>query len=46
MAFFDPAKFTDEAVDGLKTELTDKAIIAASGGVDSCLLYTSDAADE
>ena len=35
MAFFDPAKFTDEAVDGLKTELTDKAIIAASGGVDS-----------
>ena len=35
MAFFDPAKFTDEAVDDLKTELTDKAIIAASGGVDS-----------
>ena len=35
MAFFDPAKFTDEAVDSLKTELTGKAIIAASGGVDS-----------
>ena len=35
MAFFDPAKFTDEAVESLKTELTDKAIIAASGGVDS-----------
>ena len=35
MAFFDPAKFTDEAVESLKTELTGKAIIAASGGVDS-----------
>ena len=35
MAFFDPAKFTDEAIDCLKTELTNKAIIAASGGVDS-----------
>ena len=35
MAFFDPAKFTDDAVDSLKTELTGKAIIAASGGVDS-----------
>ena len=35
MAFFDPAKFTDEAVEGLKIELTGKAIIAASGGVDS-----------
>ena len=35
MAFFNPEKFTDEAVAKLKTELTDKAIIAASGGVDS-----------
>tara|TARA_B100001250_G_C19676008_1_gene733686 strand:+ start:119 stop:1072 length:954 start_codon:yes stop_codon:yes gene_type:complete len=35
MAFFDPAKFTDEAVESLKNELTGKAIIAASGGVDS-----------
>ena len=35
MSFFDPAKFTDEAIESLKTQLTDKAIIAASGGVDS-----------
>ena len=35
MAFFNPEKFTEEAVAKLKTELTDKAIIAASGGVDS-----------
>ena len=35
MSFFDPAKFVEEAVESLKTELTDKAIIAASGGVDS-----------
>ena len=35
MAFFNPEKFTNEAVAKLKTELSDKAIIAASGGVDS-----------
>ena len=35
MAFFDPAKFTEEALGSLKTQLTTKAIIAASGGVDS-----------
>ena len=35
MAFFNPENFTEEAVAKLKTELTDKAIIAASGGVDS-----------
>ena len=35
MAFFNPEKFTEEAVAKLKAELTDKAIIAASGGVDS-----------
>ena len=35
MAFFNPEKFTNEAVEKLKTELSDKAIIAASGGVDS-----------
>ena len=34
MAFFNPEKFTNEAVKKLKTELSDKAIIAASGGVD------------
>jgi GMP synthase (glutamine-hydrolysing) len=33
--FFAPEKFTEEAIARLKTELTDKAIIAASGGVDS-----------
>ena len=35
MSFFDPEKFTDESINNLKSELTDKAIIAASGGVDS-----------
>ena len=35
MAFFDPAKFTEEAIIGLKSQLNSKAIIAASGGVDS-----------
>lgn len=35
MSFFVPEKFTEEAIARLKTELTDKAIIAASGGVDS-----------
>ncbi len=35
MPFFAPEKFTEEAIARLKTELTDKAIIAASGGVDS-----------
>ena len=35
MSFFNPEKFTNEAVEKLKTELSDKAIIAASGGVDS-----------
>jgi GMP synthase (glutamine-hydrolysing) len=35
VAFFDPAKFTEEALGSLKTQLTTKAIIAASGGVDS-----------
>ena len=37
MSFFTPEKFTEEAVVGLKTQLTDKAIIAASGGVDSTI---------
>ena len=31
----DPAKFTDEAVARLRTEVPGKAIIAASGGIDS-----------
>ena len=35
MSFFAPEKFTEEAIARVKTELTDKAIIAASGGVDS-----------
>ena len=35
MAFFNPEKFTNESVAKWKTELSDKAIIAASGGVDS-----------
>ena len=35
MAFFDPAKFTEEAITSLKSQLNSKAIIAASGGVDS-----------
>ncbi len=35
MPFFAPEKFSEEAIARLKTELTDKAIIAASGGVDS-----------
>ena len=35
MSFFNPEKFTNEAVAKLKIELSDKAIIAASGGVDS-----------
>ena len=35
MSFFDPAKFVEETVDTLKNQLSDKAIIAASGGVDS-----------
>ena len=35
MAFLNPEKFTSEAIAKLKTELSDKAIIAASGGVDS-----------
>ena len=35
MSFFDPAKFTEQASKSLKKELTGKAIIAASGGVDS-----------
>ncbi len=35
MAFFDPVKFTEEALTSLKSQLTSKAIIAASGGVDS-----------
>ena len=35
MSFFEPAKFVEETVDNLKNQLTDKAIIAASGGVDS-----------
>jgi len=35
VSFFAPEKFTEEAIARLKTELTDKAIIAASGGVDS-----------
>jgi len=37
VSFFAPEKFTEEAIAGLKTELTDKAIIAASGGVDSTI---------
>jgi len=35
VSFFAPEKFTEEAIARLKTELTNKAIIAASGGVDS-----------
>ena len=35
MPFFAPEKFSEEAIARLKTELIDKAIIAASGGVDS-----------
>ena len=35
MAFFNPAKFTEEALTNLKSQLNSKAIIAASGGVDS-----------
>ena len=35
MSFFEPAKFVEETVNTLKDQLTDKAIIAASGGVDS-----------
>ena len=37
MSFFDPEKFTEESINTLKSELTDKAIIAASGGVDSTI---------
>lgn len=37
MSFFDPEKFTEESINKLKSELTDKAIIAASGGVDSTI---------
>ena len=37
MSFFDPEKFTEESIKNLKSELTDKAIIAASGGVDSTI---------
>mgnify|MGYP002877501925 CR=1 FL=1 len=37
MSFFAPEKFTEETIESLKTELTDKAIIAASGGVDSTI---------
>ena len=35
MPFFDPENFIEESINNLKSELTDKAIIAASGGVDS-----------
>ena len=35
MSFFDPAKFTEEAIASLKKQLSGKSIIAASGGVDS-----------
>ena len=37
MSFFAPEKFTEESINNLKSELTDKAIIAASGGVDSTI---------
>ena len=37
MSFFDPEKFTEESINTLKSDLTDKAIIAASGGVDSTI---------
>jgi len=37
VSFFAPEKFTEETIESLKTELTDKAIIAASGGVDSTI---------
>jgi len=37
VSFFDPKKFTEESINTLKSELTDKAIIAASGGVDSTI---------
>ena len=35
MPFFDPAKFTEETIESLEEQLSGKAIIAASGGVDS-----------
>lgn len=35
MIMFDPEKFTKEAIDKLKEDITGKAIIAVSGGVDS-----------
>ena len=35
MPFFNPKKFAKEALTSIKTQLTDKALIAASGGVDS-----------
>jgi len=35
VSFFAPEKFTEESINNLKSELTDKTIIAASGGVDS-----------
>ncbi len=35
MSFFDPAKFTEETIESLEEQLSGKAIIAASGGVDS-----------
>ena len=37
MSFFAPEKFTEESINNLKSELTEKAIIAASGGVDSTI---------
>jgi len=37
VSFFAPEKFTEESINNLKSELTDKAIIAASGGVDSTI---------
>jgi len=35
VSFFDPAKFTEETIESLEEQLSGKAIIAASGGVDS-----------
>jgi len=35
MKLFDPGKFTAEAIEKLKTDIDDNAIIACSGGVDS-----------
>ena len=42
MSFFDPAKFTEETIESLEEQLSGKAIIAASGGVDSTVAAALD----